>query len=335
MYIETFVVNSNDELIRVALFFSRMVTSPSSTSSLTGSHPLSYILVNANQIVDEGALVTLDGSKSSDPNRGRLAFQWMQIAGREVRLTAPNQAITSFAAPSNLRDNMALTFKLTVTNSANLSVSEEVTIIVRHNGCGSRIMRRDNLPYAYTIVLTTLFIAVLILLLYYIYISPASYNIPGGTSSSKPQNGTSSSKPQNGTSSSKPQNGTSSSKPQNDIANLNANSLERTSMIFIIMMIIIGLLLFFNQKKLWEQTKTNQTVASLKELTDEVKSTKRDLIDSNNQLTKTITTLTDEVKSTKRDLIDSNITSYQKPPTPATLTPTVYGDLQEYWKSKP
>ncbi len=51
-----------------------------------------------NQALTGAATVTLDGSRSYDPNGDQLTFLWQQDSGPAVTLSNPNAAITSFAA---------------------------------------------------------------------------------------------------------------------------------------------------------------------------------------------------------------------------------------------
>jgi hypothetical protein len=85
-----------------------------------------------DQIVSEGSLVMLDGSASHDPDGDPLSFVWTQISGPPVQLSNPNEAKTSFSAPSNLSNDTRLVFKLTVTDTAGLSDRDMVFVLVRH-----------------------------------------------------------------------------------------------------------------------------------------------------------------------------------------------------------
>ena len=78
--------------------------------------------------VDPGARVTLDGSRSSDPDGGRLTFRWRQTAGETVTLSGADSARLSFTAPEKPG---ALTFRLRVTDPDGLSDSDGVTVMVR------------------------------------------------------------------------------------------------------------------------------------------------------------------------------------------------------------
>jgi K319L-like, PKD domain len=85
-----------------------------------------------DQTVNQGAKVAMDSSQSRNPNGGPLTFAWTQIGGPPVLLSTPNEAKTSFNAPSNLQADTTMIFKLTVTNSTGLSDSDTVSILVRH-----------------------------------------------------------------------------------------------------------------------------------------------------------------------------------------------------------
>ena len=80
-----------------------------------------------DQTVGEGAPVTLDGSGSSDPNDDALSYEWAQVAGPDVVLSAPNFNVTTFQAPTVSSDVM-LEFSLTVTD---VDGSHVETVLVR------------------------------------------------------------------------------------------------------------------------------------------------------------------------------------------------------------
>ncbi len=82
-----------------------------------------------DQSVSEGAAVSLNGSGSSDPEGGTLAYQWTQTAGTTVSLSGSTSASCSFTAP-DVAAGEVLTFLLTVTDSANNTDTDEVQVAV-------------------------------------------------------------------------------------------------------------------------------------------------------------------------------------------------------------
>jgi|GEM_PF-1526118 len=90
----------------------------------------------ADKTVDEGTLVTLDGSASYDPDGDPITYQWEQIQGPTVTLNNANTANPSFTAPFVNSDTI-LKFRLTVSDGS-LSSSSEVTITVKDIAGGYR-----------------------------------------------------------------------------------------------------------------------------------------------------------------------------------------------------
>jgi len=81
----------------------------------------------ADQAVNAGASVTLDGSASSDPDGDAISFSWKQTLGTSVSLNSTSAAIVAFTAPTN---GTLLTFELTVSDGKNDSVGT-VSVSVR------------------------------------------------------------------------------------------------------------------------------------------------------------------------------------------------------------
>jgi hypothetical protein len=94
------------------------VQSSSSSGSTTSTQSATIPVANAgpNQKVHSSDQVTLDGSKSYDPNGHSLTFSWLQLAGGPVvTLSNDNKAKPTFTAPL-VKDTTNLTFQLLVNN---------------------------------------------------------------------------------------------------------------------------------------------------------------------------------------------------------------------------
>ncbi len=78
----------------------------------------------SDQNVDEGALVYLDGSGSSDPDGDILSYQWIQTSGTSVTLSDPVSATPEFEAFYVDPEGESLTFQLTVTDKDGLQATD-------------------------------------------------------------------------------------------------------------------------------------------------------------------------------------------------------------------
>lgn len=95
-----------------------------------GSNVSPNAVAGMNQTLAEGALVTLDGSQSNDPDGDPLSYSWSQLGGAEtVTLQNANAAIASFTAPNVASDTM-LQFQLEVTDPRGLSGTASTTVTV-------------------------------------------------------------------------------------------------------------------------------------------------------------------------------------------------------------
>jgi len=83
------------------------------------------------QDIDEGKLVTLDGTGSSDEDGDALAFIWKQISGPTIALNNATMARPTFLAPE-LAVSATLTFELVVSDGQTESGADSVTITVNH-----------------------------------------------------------------------------------------------------------------------------------------------------------------------------------------------------------
>jgi hypothetical protein len=84
-----------------------------------------------SQRVFEGNTVTLDGTKSSDPNGTIVSYSWEQLPdGPRVTLSNPTAAKPTFRAPAVGLRREILTFKLTVTDSDGFESAGTTYIVV-------------------------------------------------------------------------------------------------------------------------------------------------------------------------------------------------------------
>lgn len=78
----------------------------------------------------EGALVTLDGSDSTDPDDGIASYLWSQIEGDPVSLSDPTSAVTTFTAPNTDPHGKNIKLKLTVKDYGGLQGTADSSVYV-------------------------------------------------------------------------------------------------------------------------------------------------------------------------------------------------------------
>jgi hypothetical protein len=83
-----------------------------------------------DQTVDEGVVVTLNGSNASDPDDGIAAYLWDQTSGIGVTLSDPTAAQPTFTAPDVGAGSDSLTFTLTVTDNGGLQSTDSCMVNV-------------------------------------------------------------------------------------------------------------------------------------------------------------------------------------------------------------
>jgi PKD repeat protein len=117
--------------------FSLVVVNEDGTSSVADQVTITVNATQApvanagpDQTVNEGDVVTLDGSSSTDADGTIVTFRWMQTMGTPVTLSDPSAAQLTFNAPAVGPDGEELPFQLTVTDNAGFSATDNVIITV-------------------------------------------------------------------------------------------------------------------------------------------------------------------------------------------------------------
>ena len=100
--------------------------SASSANAFLNAIPISN--AGADQSVNEGTLVTLDGSASSDTDNQTLSYNWLAPAG--ITLSSTTVAKPTFTAPE-VQSNQNYTFTLTVNDGYTNSVSDQIVVNVK------------------------------------------------------------------------------------------------------------------------------------------------------------------------------------------------------------
>jgi hypothetical protein len=89
-----------------------------------------------NQIGVPAGTVTLNGSRSHDPNGEALTYKWTADAGGAVSLSAPTAAVTTFSAAGS----SSYSFTLTVTNTDGLSASAHAIVTTQQTPAIAQVL---------------------------------------------------------------------------------------------------------------------------------------------------------------------------------------------------
>ncbi len=74
---------------------------------------------------------SLDGSGSSNPVGGLLAYRWRQVSGTPVTIADPTAPSTTISASYSIDTTQPLVFMLTVTNESGLCASDRCTVTIQ------------------------------------------------------------------------------------------------------------------------------------------------------------------------------------------------------------
>jgi hypothetical protein len=88
----------------------------------------------SDQTVIESVTVTLDGSKSTDPESGVISYLWTQTSGPSVTLSDSTAMQPTFVSPPVDIAGTILAFNLTVEDVGSLQTSSTVSVTVNDNG---------------------------------------------------------------------------------------------------------------------------------------------------------------------------------------------------------
>ncbi|MEK6931312.1 MAG: Ig-like domain-containing protein [Thermoproteota archaeon] len=124
----------NDQVITMTCSATDGQLSSSDSMKITVVNTLNLPIVadaGADQIVNEHVTVSLDGSKSNDPENQKLSYMWTQVSGEPVVLSSMSSITPSFTSPTVANGEVkVLVFELKVFDNNNREGVDTVTITV-------------------------------------------------------------------------------------------------------------------------------------------------------------------------------------------------------------
>ncbi|MCS6817548.1 MAG: PKD domain-containing protein [Blastocatellia bacterium] len=111
----------------------RLSSAPDSVVITINRRPIAN--AGPDQTVPDGVLVTLDGTRSFDPDGDGITFRWTQTAGPTVTLTGATTPRPSFTAPNlavTEATSVRLTFSLVVSDGRMSSAPDTVDVVVQN-----------------------------------------------------------------------------------------------------------------------------------------------------------------------------------------------------------
>jgi len=100
-----------------------------------------------DQVVVNGASVTLSGTESVDPEGRALTYSWTQISDNaQVSVSGANTSTLSFVAESGLMSGIELEFRLTVTDDVGFTAFDDVLVTINPTFAASLFIISENGP---------------------------------------------------------------------------------------------------------------------------------------------------------------------------------------------
>lgn len=93
-------------------------------------------VINAPAQANEGQVVKLDATQSSDPENDELSYYWEVVSGQNVSIANQTAALTQFSVPS-INQDTSVTIKLTVQDAVGNTAQGEVEITLKNVSSGT------------------------------------------------------------------------------------------------------------------------------------------------------------------------------------------------------